>query len=43
MLAERLLTVEWPQRELPEVEHADAGSWLLVSTSTDRGHAWPPR
>ena len=34
VLAERLLTIEWRQRELPEVEHADAGTWLLISTTT---------
>ena len=34
VLAQRLLTVEWSRRDLPEVEHADAGSWLLVSTGT---------
>ena len=34
VLAERLLTIEWRQRELPEVEHADAGTWLLISTAT---------
>jgi polyketide synthase 5 len=33
VLGERLLTIEWRQRELPEVEHADAGSWLLISTT----------
>ena len=33
MLAERLLTIEWQQRELPEAEYADAGTWLLISTS----------
>ncbi len=33
VLAERLLTIEWRQRELPEEEYADAGSWLLVSTT----------
>ncbi|MGE5696709.1 MAG: sulfolipid-1 biosynthesis phthioceranic/hydroxyphthioceranic acid synthase, partial [Candidatus Sericytochromatia bacterium] len=33
LLAERLLTIEWQPRELPEVEHADAGSWLLISTT----------
>jgi polyketide synthase 5 len=32
VLAARLLTIEWRQRELPEVEQADAGTWLLVST-----------
>ena len=34
VLAERLLTIEWRQRELPEVERTDAGSWLLISTAT---------
>ena len=34
VLAERLLTIEWRQRELPDVEHADAGTWLLISTTT---------
>ena len=33
VLAERLLTIEWRQRELPEVDHADAGTWLLISTT----------
>nr|WP_275957425.1 sulfolipid-1 biosynthesis phthioceranic/hydroxyphthioceranic acid synthase [[Mycobacterium] fortunisiensis] len=33
VFSERLLTVEWRQRELPEVEYADAGSWLLIGTS----------
>ena len=33
VLAERLLTIEWRQRELPEVEHTDAGTWLLISTT----------
>jgi polyketide synthase 5 len=33
VLAERLLTVEWRQRELPDAEFADAGSWLLISTA----------
>ena len=33
VLAERLLTIEWRQRELPEVEYADAGSWLLISAT----------
>ena len=33
VLADRLLTIEWRQRELPEVEYADAGSWLLISTT----------
>lgn len=34
LLTERLLSVEWRQRELPEDTHAVPGSWLLVSTST---------
>jgi polyketide synthase 5 len=34
VLAERLLTIEWRQRELPETEYADAGTWLLISTTT---------
>ena len=34
VLAQRLLTIEWRQRELPEVDHTDAGSWLLISTTT---------
>jgi len=33
VMSERLLTVEWQQRELPEVATAEPGSWLLVSTS----------
>jgi polyketide synthase 5 len=33
VLGERLLAIEWRQRELPEVEHADAGTWLLISTT----------
>jgi polyketide synthase 5 len=32
-LGERLLTIEWQQRDLPEQPHADAGSWLLVSAT----------
>ena len=35
VLAERLLTIEWGQRQLPELPHADAGSWLLISTTSD--------
>ncbi len=34
VLAKRLLTIEWRRQELPEVEHADAGTWLLISTTT---------
>ena len=33
VLAERLLTIEWRQRELPELDHTDAGTWLLISTT----------
>jgi polyketide synthase 5 len=33
MMAERLLTVEWQQRQLPEVATTESGAWLLVSTS----------
>lgn len=32
VLTERLLTVEWQQRQLPEVPHReDPGAWLLIS------------
>jgi polyketide synthase 5 len=34
VLARRLLTIEWRQRELPEVEPADTGTWLLINTTT---------
>jgi polyketide synthase 5 len=34
VLAERLLTIEWRQRELPELDHTDAGSWLLIGTTS---------
>ena len=30
VLAERLLTIEWQQRQLPELPKADAGTWLLI-------------
>ncbi|KAA0103223.1 type I polyketide synthase [Mycolicibacterium sp. P1-5] len=33
VLNDRLLTVEWQQRQLPEPPHVDAGNWLLVSTT----------
>jgi polyketide synthase 5 len=33
LLNERLLTIEWQQRELPEPPQGDAGNWLLISTS----------
>ncbi|MDG5481777.1 sulfolipid-1 biosynthesis phthioceranic/hydroxyphthioceranic acid synthase [Mycolicibacterium gadium] len=29
-LAERLLSVEWRQAQLPELPHTDAGSWLVI-------------
>ncbi|MBI3227401.1 MAG: type I polyketide synthase [Mycolicibacterium cosmeticum] len=31
--SDRLLTIEWTQQDLPEVEYANPGSWLLISTS----------
>ncbi|MHA7651303.1 sulfolipid-1 biosynthesis phthioceranic/hydroxyphthioceranic acid synthase [Mycobacterium sp. ML4] len=33
VLSERLLTIEWQQRQLPEVATNDAGAWLFVSTA----------
>jgi polyketide synthase 5 len=33
VLAERLLTIKWRQLELPDVEYADPGNWLLISTT----------
>ncbi len=33
LMSERLLTVEWQQRDLTEADTADAGAWLLVRTS----------
>ena len=33
VLSERLLAIEWQQRQLPEPPHVDAGTWLLVSTT----------
>lgn len=32
VLNERLLTIEWNQRTLPEVDHAGTATWLLIST-----------
>ncbi|ORW02254.1 sulfolipid-1 biosynthesis phthioceranic/hydroxyphthioceranic acid synthase [Mycobacterium kyorinense] len=32
-LNERLLSLEWRLRELPEADHDDARSWLLISTT----------
>jgi polyketide synthase 5 len=37
VLNERLLTIEWQQRELPEQDDVHAGAWLLLSTS-DAAH-----
>ena len=33
LLGERLLTVEWQRRELPDFHHTEAGGWLLISTT----------
>ena len=33
VLNERLLTIEWQKRELPEPAEGEAGNWLLISTS----------
>jgi polyketide synthase 5 len=33
VLGERLLTIEWRQRQLAELPNADAGTWLLISTT----------
>ncbi|OSC39379.1 sulfolipid-1 biosynthesis phthioceranic/hydroxyphthioceranic acid synthase [Mycobacterium decipiens] len=33
VLGERLLTIEWQQRELAEKGHEEPGRWLLISTS----------
>ncbi|MGZ4533389.1 MAG: acyltransferase domain-containing protein, partial [Mycobacteriaceae bacterium] len=33
VLAERLLTIAWQPRKLPELEHVDTGTWLLISTT----------
>lgn len=32
-LNKRLLTIEWDQRELPEVPQTDTGSWVLLSAA----------
>ncbi|SGP85417.1 polyketide synthase pks5 [Mycobacterium tuberculosis] len=32
VLGERLLSIEWHERELPENSHAEPGAWLLIST-----------
>ncbi|EHB49685.1 Mycocerosate synthase [Mycolicibacterium rhodesiae JS60] len=33
LLSQRLLTIEWQQRQLPEPSHFDAGTWLLINTT----------
>ncbi|MGF2951046.1 SDR family NAD(P)-dependent oxidoreductase, partial [Mycobacterium sp. THU-M116] len=33
VMSERLLTVEWQQRSLPDVATTEPGAWLLISTS----------
>ncbi len=35
VMNERLLTIEWQQRQLPEVATTEPGSWLLISTSVE--------
>jgi polyketide synthase 5 len=35
ILRERLLNIDWQQRELPEGHHGEAGTWLLISTTDD--------
>ena len=37
VLGERLLTIDWQQRALPEMAGADAGRWLLISASDAAG------
>jgi polyketide synthase 5 len=34
VLSERLLTIEWQQRQLPELSQADTGTWLLIGCPT---------
>ena len=34
VLNERLLTIEWQSRKLPETDQTDSGPWLLISTTT---------
>jgi polyketide synthase 5 len=34
VLSERLLTIDWQQRDLPEASHAEPGVWLLIAAST---------
>ncbi len=33
VMGERLLSIEWQHRELPETSHAEPGTWLLIGTS----------
>jgi len=33
VLGERLLTIEWQQRQLPDLPHECTGTWLLISTA----------
>ncbi|MUL63444.1 polyketide synthase [Mycobacterium sp. CBMA 234] len=35
LLSERLLTIDWQQRELPEQPPTDTGTWLLIDTAAD--------
>ncbi|QEN13261.1 sulfolipid-1 biosynthesis phthioceranic/hydroxyphthioceranic acid synthase [Mycolicibacterium sp. ELW1] len=35
LLRERLLSIDWHRRELPEADHSQTGTWLLVSTGDD--------
>ncbi|OJZ75779.1 polyketide synthase [Mycobacterium paraffinicum] len=39
LLSERLLTIDWRQRELPDGHHVTAGTWLLITTAGDLGAA----
>ncbi|WP_369816174.1 sulfolipid-1 biosynthesis phthioceranic/hydroxyphthioceranic acid synthase [Mycobacterium sp. 852014-52144_SCH5372336] len=39
VLSERLLAIEWRRRQLPELGHADAGSWLVISASSPDSRA----
>ncbi|OBJ19185.1 sulfolipid-1 biosynthesis phthioceranic/hydroxyphthioceranic acid synthase [Mycobacterium colombiense] len=36
LLNERLLTIDWEPRELPEAAHGESGSWVLLNASDDR-------
>lgn len=35
LLAERLVTIEWQQRDLPDEDRSDAGVWLLIAAPGD--------